>query len=295
MRSAASGKARTVQRIEFVAPANMENLADLRGWPLGDPPPDSEVEVLIDLRRWRRVTPNPLVGLIAIAARYARHSRRIEIRYPNADYARRMLHTVGFIEALRTFASWTDDEPSPGKVERILPVIPAQNFRTHDDVERLVEVMEEQFSASDRLPASLLQDASTALGEAADNVIWHADCVEGGFAFAQVRRRREFGVTRWFIEIAVADSGRGIRESLGDEGDDLDAVRRALEEGVSGLSDQYRGYGLTHMEEAARQPQRLLTVHSGDGFVARGYRYDLSHEVRARFPGTLITMSMPAS
>ncbi len=284
-----------MRRIEFVAPANMENLAELRGWTLGAPPVDGEVEVVINLRPWQRVTPNPLVGLVAIAARYARHSKQIAIHYPNADYARRMLHTVGFTEALRTFAPWTDDEPSPGKVERILPVIPVQNFRTHDDVERLVEVMEEQFSASDRLPASLLQDASTALGEAADNVIWHADCAEGGFALAQVRRRRVFGVTRRFIEIAVADPGRGIRASLGGEGDDLDAVNRALTEGVTGSGEPYRGYGLAHMEDAARQPQRLLTVHSGEGFAARGYRYDLSQQVEARFPGTLITMSMLAS
>ncbi len=284
-----------MRKIEFVAPANMENLADLRGWTLGDPPPDARAEVVIDLRRWRRVTPNPLVGLIAVAAYYSRYGNPIAIRYPDANYAERMLRTVGFIEALQTFASWTDDEPSPGKVERILPVIPVQNFRTHDDVERLVEVMEEQFSASDRLPASLLQDASTALGEAADNVVWHADCAEGGFALAQVRRRREFGVTRWFIEVSVADPGQGIRASLGGEGDDLDAVNRALKEGVTGSGDPYRGYGLAHMEDAARQPQRLLTVHSGDGFAARGYRYDLSQKVETRFPGTLITMSMLAS
>ena len=284
-----------MRKIEFVAPANMENLADLRGWPLGDPPPDAEVEILIDLRPWRRVTPNPLVGLIAVAAHYARYDNPLKILNPDADYARRMLHTVGFIEALRTFAFWTDDEPSPGKVERILPVIPVQNFRTHDDVERLGNVMYEEFSASDKLPANLLQDASLALTEAAENVVWHADCEEGGFTLAQVRRRRVFGVTRWFIEIAVADPGQGIRASLGGEGDDLDAVSRALEEGVTGLDDLHRGYGLAHMEEAARQPERLLTVHSGDGFVARGYRYDLSQKVEARFPGTLVTMSMLAS
>ena len=284
-----------MQRIEFVAPANMENLADLRGWSLGEPPPDAKVEVRIDLRRWRRVTPNPLVGLIAVVAHYARHRNPIEIHYPDDDYAERMLHTVGFIDALRTFAPWTDDATSLRKVERLLPIIPVQNFRTHDDVERLARVMDEEFSTGDRLPASLLQDASLALVEAADNVIWHADCAEGGFALAQVRRRRVFGVTRWFIEIAVADPGRGIRASLGGEGDDLDAVRRALREGVSGSGDPYRGYGLSYMERAARQPERLLTVHSGDGFVARGHRYDLSQKVGARFPGTLITMSMLAS
>ena len=228
-----------MQRIEFVAPANMENLADLRGWSLGEPPPDAKVEVRIDLRRWRRVTPNPLVGLIAVVAHYARHRNPIEIHYPDDDYAKRMLHTVGFLEALRTFAPWTGDETSLRKVERLLPIIPVQNFRTHDDVEHLAKVMEEEFSASARLPASLLQDASTALGEAADNVIWHADCAEGGFALAQVRRRRIYGVIRWFIEIALADPGRGIRASLGGDGDDLDAVRRALEEGVSGLDEQH--------------------------------------------------------
>ena len=157
-----------------------------------------------------------------------------------------------------------------------------------------MEVMQEEFSASDRLPTNLLQDASLALGEAADNVLWHADSPEGGFALAQVRRRRVFGVTRWFIEIAVADPGQGIRASLGFDGDDLDAVTSALTEGVTAFDDPSRGYGLAHMEETARHPERLLTVHSGDGFAARGYRYDLSQTVRARFPGTLVTMSILA-
>ena len=273
----------------------MENLADLRGWPFDEPPHDTDVAVRIDLRRWQRVTPNPVVGLIAVAASYARYGNPIEILYPTADYARRMLYTIGFLEALQTFASWIDDEPPPGKVDRILPIIPVQNFRGHNDVERLARVMDEGFSASDRLPTNLLQDASLALGEAADNVLWHADCAEGGFALVQVRRRRVFGVTRWFIEIAVADPGQGIRASLGRDGDDLDAVMCALMEGVSGSDDPHRGYGLAHMEETARHPERLLTVHSGDGFAARGHRYDLSQKVETRFPGTLVTMSMVAA
>ncbi len=295
MRSAASGKAPAVRRIEFVAPAKMENLADLRGWTLGDPPPDAEVEVLIDLRRWRSVTPNPLVGLIAVAAHYARHRNDIRIQLPEDDYARRMLHTVGFVEALQTFAPWTTDEISPGKVNRHLPIIRVKNFQTHDDVEELANSLHEEFSGTDRLPASLLQDASLALTEAADNVVWHANCDEGGFALAQVRLRRVFGVTRWFIEIAVADPGRGIRASLGGEGDDLDAVKLALQEGVTGLDEGNRGYGLAYLEKSARYPERLLTVHSGDGFVARGFRYDLSHKVQTGFPGTLVTMLIPAS
>lgn len=280
--------------IEFVAPANMENLAGLRGWPLGDLPPGADTGVVIDLRRWRRVTPNPVAGLVAVAAYLTRQGNPIEILLPDDTYALRMLHTAGFLDALQTFDDWTSPD-APEKVDRILPIMPVRNFRTQDQVEGLMNEMQQAFSASDRLPASLLQDAVTALGEAADNVVWHAESGEGGFALAQMRRRQEYGVTRWFIEIAVADPGRGIRASLGGDGDDLDSVRRALREGVSGLDAQHRGYGLAQMVETARRPQRLLTVHSGDGFTARGLRYDLSQQAKARFPGTLVTMSIPAS
>ena len=284
-----------MRTLEFVAPANMENLGQLRSWPLGEPLAADHVDVHIDLRRWRRVTPNPVVGLIAVAAYHARQDHRIRITYPDADYARRMLGTVGFLEALQTFATWTDAAGSVGKVERILPIIPVHNFRTSPDVENLTSVMDEEFAASDRLPASLLQDASLALAESADNVIWHAGCEEGGFALAQVRRRRVFDTTRWFIEVAVADPGCGIRASLGVTDDDWLAVAAAMEEGRSGLTDEYRGYGLTHMVEAAGKPGRLLTVHFGNGFVVRGHDYVLQRTVDARFPGTLVTMSIPAS
>ncbi len=110
-----------MRTLEFVAPANMENLGQLRSWPLGEPLAADHVDVHIDLRRWRRVTPNPVVGLIAVAAYHARQGHRIRITYPDADYARRMLGTVGFLEALQTFATWTDAAGSVGKVERILP------------------------------------------------------------------------------------------------------------------------------------------------------------------------------
>lgn len=230
-----------------------------------------------------------------MAAYYARCGCSIRIDYPEADYAKRMLGTVGFLEALRTFGDWTDDEGFVGRVERILPIIPVQTFRTSADVEHLTSVMDAEFSASDRLPANLLQDASAALAEAADNVIWHAECEEGGFALAQVRRRRVLGATRWFIEIAVADPGRGIRASLDVTDDDWVAVAKAMQEGITGLQDEHRGYGLAHMADVASHPQRLLTVHSGDGLVERGHRYALERTVDARFPGTLITMSIPAS
>lgn len=279
-------------RIEFAAPAHMENLADLRGWPLGEPPATG-AEVLIDLSRWQRVTPNPVAGLTAVVAYLARLGNTPEIVWPADAYAQRMLHTAGFFAALETFEDWLMPD-APEAVKRILPIIPVRNFRTHGEADDLAVLMQETFSVDDRLPASLVHDAGTALVEAADNVIWHAESEAGGFALAQMRRRRERRVNRWLIEIAVADCGRGIRASLGNGEDDRDAVRQALQEGVTGSGDRHRGYGLAHMAELARRPRRLLTVHSGDGFAACGLGYDLLRQAGARFPGTLITMSMPA-
>ncbi len=277
----------------IAVPANLENLADFRGWLLGPAPGEDPSGIEIDLSRWRRVTPNPLAGLVAVAASHASRGSPVHIEWPADLRARQMLHSVGFAAALRAFGDWGFPE-TEGRLDRIVPIIPMQNFRTTHEVQGLGDALQDQFLAIDALPTSLVGDASTVLTEAADNVVWHAECEEGGFALAWMRRRRQDSVNRLFIEIAVADAGRGIRASLGDAGEDRDAIERAMQGGVTGAIGQHRGYGLMHVLEAMRAPGRLLTVHSGDGFVAREVGYDRSRQTGARFPGTLITASIRA-
>ncbi|MDP2328293.1 MAG: ATP-binding protein [Dehalococcoidia bacterium] len=276
----------------FTPRSDLRSIADLRiSWTLGAVEPGSDVT--IDLSKWRQAAPSVLVGLIAAIGKLARHGCRITIKRPNNRYALRLLDTAGWRDALGTFGEWEWHSDLGPPIRRILPLLPIHNFKTFTDVENLVGSLETEFLKSGKLPGNLLQDVSLVLAEAADNVIWHANCPEGGFALAQVRQRQIFGEDHWFVEVAVADAGRGISASLG-KTDDREAISLAFEEGVTGTDAPTRGYGLAEIRATALSgPERLVTIHSGHGLVAKGFGYDLSREVTARFDGTLVAVEIP--
>lgn len=223
----------------FTPRSDLRSIADLRtSWTLGGVAPLSEV--VIDLSKWRQAAPSVLVGLIATIGLLARNGCKISIKPPKNSYALRLLETAGWRDALGTFGEWTwHSDPGP-PIRRILPLLPIHNFKKFSDVENLVGSLETEFMKSGKLPSNLLQDVSTVLAEAADNVVWHAECPNGGFALAQVRQRQVFGQDHWFVEVAVADAGRGISASLG-KTNDREAIAYAFEEGVTGTGKPNRG------------------------------------------------------
>lgn len=278
----------------LVSPANMEDLSRISGWPFVSPSDEEASGIRVDLTRLRRVAPSPLVGMAAIVASNARRGAAIEIEWPTDLNARRTLHAAGFGSALGEFGDWWIPDETLERPRRILPIIPTQNFRTEMEVESLARIIAAQFRAIDRLHSGLLSHVSDTLSEAAGNVVQHADCEDGGFALVWLRRRRASGSDQWFIEIAVADAGQGIRESLGEGQTDQSAVQLALQDRVTGTDDPHRGWGLAIMAEIASHQGRLLTVHSGNGVVVRDSMGDRPSQAEVRFPGTLVTLSIPA-
>jgi anti-sigma regulatory factor (Ser/Thr protein kinase) len=285
-----------VEEITFSAPAQMETIADLRDrWTLGDLPDDG-CKVIIDVRHWQRITPTPLIGILCATARLAGQGHVFSVTLPQETYARRMLETVGFRQSLETFAKMKFNYEPPSKVRRLLPIIEVQNFRTSHDVQEMTNRLEEQFSSSEKLTSTLLQDAVIGLGEASENVVQHSLSPVGGFALAQVREKQRWGKRRRYIEIAVGDPGVGIRGTLTSEDpSDRGAIAYAMEEGSTGVEDDpHRGYGLFEIRSVATSsPSRRVTIHSGHGVVESGMGYDLSEQVDAFFPGTLLTISIP--
>ncbi len=204
-----------------------------------------------------------------------------------------MLETVGFVDALGTFAEVTRTSEPAERVRRYHPVIRAMNFNSLGEVEEIANELVAEFGSSNRVSAPLNGEAHDALAEAANNAVEHADSPEGGFALAQLRERRPTSGRSWFIEIAVADAGQGIAASLGMD-NDLDAIMRALDEGVSGTGDPLRGLGLTWIADLVQKPRRELMIHSGGGLVVVTQSGRVATETASQFPGTLLTMSIPA-
>lgn len=278
--------------LHFVAPSQMQSIASCRSWNLGDVPADGR-PVVVDLSRWRYVTPTPVVGLIAVLGRLLREDRDIQVLEPRAAYPLRMLETVGFADACATFTEVTRSSEPAERVRRYHPIIRAMNFKTHDQVEEIANQLMIEFGASRQVSPPLNREAHDALAEAANNTVEHASCPEGGFALAQLRERRPASGRAWFIEIAIADAGRGIAASL-DVDDDCEAIMQALDEGVSGTGDPHRGIGLAEIERLVQEPRRELVIHSGSGLVTVSESGRVASETDSVFPGTLLTVSIPA-
>ena len=225
--------------------------------------------------------------------RWVREGHDIEVLMPCAPYPLRMLETVGFADAIATFADVTRSGEPAEKVRRYHPIIRARNFKALDHVEEIVNELILEFGRSDLVSPPLNLAAHDALAEAANNAIEHADCPEGGFALAQLRERRPASGRSWFIEIAVADGGRGIAASLG-ANDDREAIMHALDERVSGTGDPHRGFGLAEIERLVQYPRRQLVIHSGRGLVSVTEAGRIPAYTDNLFPGTLLTISIPA-
>lgn len=277
--------------LRFRAPSQMQSIASCRGWNL-DNVPDGR-PLIVDLTRWRYVTPTPLAGLLAVMGRWVRERHRIEVLLPRAPYPHRMLETVGFADAIGTFAKVTRSGEPAKRVRRYHPIIHARNFKTVDDVEQIVQELILEFGRSDLIASPLNLEAADVLAEAANNAVEHAECPEGGFALAQLRERRPASGRSWFIEIAVADAGQGIAASLGAQ-DDREAIMHALDERVSGTGDPHRGFGLAEIERLVQYPRRQLVIHSGRGLVTVTHSGRVASETDNMFPGTLLTISIPA-
>jgi anti-sigma regulatory factor (Ser/Thr protein kinase) len=128
-----------------------------------------------------------------------------------------------------------------------------------------------------------------ALNEIAQNVIDHSDALGGGVAVAEVTSGgREF-------EVAMADHGIGVRQSLArnpiyrELSSDLDALRTALQAGVTALPEKPGGFGLFVTQVLLRQNGGGMMMRSGDAHLDTGSPPEGSFG-HALMRGTLVSL-----
>lgn len=120
----------------------------------------------------------------------------------------------------------------------------------------------------------------------AQNVLAHAE-IGGGVAAARVNSDERT------LELAVADRGIGIRESLArsevpDVSDDASALRAALQPGVTSEPGSGKGMGLYLAKLVLRNNQGTLTVRSGDARLDEPSHIQLAPPLPS-LKGTLVT------
>jgi len=132
------------------------------------------------------------------------------------------------------------------------------------------------------------------LTETANNVRQHSG--GSGYAAAQVNH------TEGMVRVAIADNGRGIRQSFCEAGfpwaaglDDAAAIRKALEPLVSSKgTPTNEGVGLTLISGLSRLSRAWLLIVSGSGLVRLGPegRFDSGLlPGKGRYEGTLVAVT----
>lgn len=181
--------------------------------------------------------PAGMVGLLAVLDWQLRqqNGQRVDLLLPQAPPVCAGWQAVGLMDALAEFCHWSADpvENMNSAYSPVKPLVNCVHFRDSSAVERMLEEMENRFMVELAGYSSLLQSCCGIFSELTANTIYHADS-NGGFALAQYCECDD----RPVIELTVADSGIGIRNSLAKNpalvGIDSDcaAIRQAMTEGV---------------------------------------------------------------
>jgi hypothetical protein len=227
-------------------------------------PPDVDREVFVDLSQASFVRPDGIAHLIATIFALLKRGYRLTVSRPRAPAVDSYLRRTDVWGLLARNGITVPEElagfnhgAAPGLVE-------CQEIHTSGDLEenlRRVEVLAKQLRGALGV-AGLDRKLYSLFIELASNAAEHSRSEHGAFVMAQVYRRLPE------IELSVVDVGRGIRAALYEAHGfqkDLDAVRAALEDGITGRVDaagRPTGAGGCGLATARYEAARLV-VRSG--------------------------------
>jgi signal transduction histidine kinase len=257
--------------------------------------------VFLDLRAVEFVEPAGLCGLAALVEYLIPRSEEVGIALAGRDvpaYLERMNFFRLFGDRIRTNADVASLEErrrhNPGTLQELI------NFHTEQEIpgiiERISEILENQgYRLRERVAIC------SVLSEICANAAEHGASSFGAYAAVQAYHHIVSGPRRRGEEvlIAIADGGPGVRETLSRNPalteyttTDNDALRHALEMGVSGTGEIGRGGGLALVAGIAARSSGSLSLRSGTGRVTVYENRKNSRNV-PQFPGTFVRVSLP--
>lgn len=257
--------------------------------------PEAESDIILDFSGLRRVSPAGLVALVATVHRWRKmHGRRIRFVGLEAcqilGYLQRMdmVHHCGL-----TLPETFERHSAHGRF------VPVTLITDVDAMSRDIASCLAPGGDDYDHPMSPLYDlAAYVLGELGANARQHSR--GSGFVSAQVN------ASEGLVRLAVADNGRGIRQSFIDAGfiwgsglSDIAAIRKALEPRISSRGEPVnQGVGLTLVTGLARLTEAWLMITSETGilqFSPDGYIQETALPAGLRYRGTLLALTFRRS
>ena len=257
--------------------------------------------VVLDLRTVEFVEPAGLCGLAALLEYLIPRCEEVNLALAGRDvpaYLERMNFFRLFGGRVRTNVDVASLEErrrhNPGTLQELV------NFHTEQQIpgiiERISEILKNQgYRLKERVAICYV------LSEVCANAAEHGASSFGAYAAVQAYHHIVSGARRRGEEVllAIADGGVGVRQTLSrnpkyDEHTttDNDALRLALEMGVSATGEIGRGGGLALVARIAADSGGSLSLRSGTGRVTVYEDRKNSRNV-PQFPGTFVRVSLP--
>lgn len=245
---------------------------------VGSPDPDVIGDILRCLR-----TPSlaPVIRLTKAGESGLRFLTSIAATSPRAKTA------LEVIAGARN--GFTSIEPAPWEVVQIPPTGGDKNTDWHAFVWRL------RRGASDAGSPAVSCDAfAHAMIELAENVVEHSEHPRTGLAYYEILPDR--------FEFGVADSGIGVLSSLRHNpsyahlNDDIAAIRKSIEDGVSRFEELGRGWGFRTVFRALRNSNSEAVIRSGTAGLRvhpRNTTHDRIGFQRANYRGLWVSITVP--
>ena len=209
------------------------------------------------------VTPRETCGLRALIEYAARQSEEVVLDCPTDRDVHVYLERIDFYKDLPSNVALSHPRPEVRRKDRRADLIEVTRIASEEDVGTLMERV--STVAKPQLGSGPVANAfTTAVTEATENVVSHADSPIGAVVAAQ-------RYDRTGLELSVIDLGAGIPATLARNPAhrglaDLAAIERALEDGVSSINEPGRGAGLWRLAEAVcRGRNATLVIGSGNG------------------------------
>jgi anti-sigma regulatory factor (Ser/Thr protein kinase) len=211
-------------------------------------------DVVVDLSGLMFASTGAMVPLIALAERLRTENRRVTVVEPTDPLEAEYCRKAGWIDALQ------GDSPEQAQWRR-RTFLPIARFQDHIALNEAVTAALEVVTSVAVYPPGVLRAVEWVVNELADNVLVHAGAGVAGWM--QVIANPQVGR----LSFTVADTGRGILESLREQFpdlvDDAAALNMAIQPGVTRSTQIGQGNGLSGSVRIAETMHGWLNLMSG--------------------------------
>lgn len=219
---------------------------------------------IIDFSGLTFIHPSGIVATLCLIERLLEYGKPTKVILPKNPAINYYFSKIHMLDALKSLTKTATMPMQLGdRMARLTPIIPVASFYNESEVEMIAQNIEATMSHQGY--TNLMWACHTIVAELAANVVQHSG---GSRGWVLVQKYNYSG--GHIIEIAVGDSGIGMRRSLSRNPlvastihDDKDAVKRAVSESVSRYTDPLRGNGLFYVCSEILATDRKLSIRSG--------------------------------